>query len=414
MADINSLPNEVLVRIFHYYHQTELQESIQQVLSNVCRQWKAVSRNSSLYETVDGSLSLPSLVALAEAGALRRTKSLKFGRGRGVESYKTIYEAMPQLKHLDLTGVCPKFAKKKEHPVFTELDGLCPDLCELVLSDPDAHWNTTINVEIFDSILQVRGPNFVKLDFSNVDIPRLHKVFLQIAANCPNLEELFAQNARGKSITHKFPIDNMQNGCPKLKTLRLGFPISFRKKKKDAFVGFPNLEIFTHPSRDDCNFTSSILEAILFKSPNLKILDFRGCLYVSYEAVNSLPAVDLEQLHLSFTRIVQNKVVAKLFQKWGHSLNVINMSHVKGEHINEIFQPLHLPGGLPNLEVLNVSNTIIKEDTIQIIYKQCPNLRFLNLEGCRSLQRGTRNNYHSRSEIKELLLKFDRNKMDCN
>lgn len=413
MADINSLPNEVLVQIFHYYHQTELQQGIQQVLSKVCKQWQKVSRNSSLYETVDGSLSLRSIVRLAEAGALKRTKTLKFGIIKKIDSYKTIYEAMPKLKHLDLTTVCHKFNKIRKHPVFTDLDGLCPDLCELVLSEPDARCNTTIASEIFDHILQVRGPNFVKLDFSYVDIPRLQKVFLHIAANCPNLEELFAQNVRGKSLTHKFPVVNMQNGCPKLKTLRLGFPISFSVKKKEA-VGFPNLEIFTHPSRDDYNFTSTSLEALLFKSPNLKILDFRGCLCVSYEAVSSLPAVDLEQLHLSFTRIAQNKVVGKLFQKWSHSLNVINMSYVKGEHINEIFRPLHLPQGLPNLEILDVSNTTINEDTIQTVFEQCPNLRFLDLEACRSLPRGTRSIYHSRSEIKELLLKFDRNKMDCN
>lgn len=314
MADISSLPHEVLVRIFQFYLQKESQLNFFNYVSNVCRTWKEVSRNSCFYETLDGSLSISALVTLAKAGSLRLTRTLKFGKVKQDKSgqYKCIYSNMPRLKHLDLTNVCDKLNNCKEHPVFTELEGNCPELSELVLSHPDAHCKSKIQIQALEKTLKIRGTNFVHLDFSSVNLCGKPTIFDLVADNCPNLEELLAQNLKGITLTHRFNTERMQKGCPKLKTLRLGFPISFNRNAYKDVVGFPDLEVFTHPSRDDHYFRSNELEALLCQSPDLKILDIRGCVLVSFQVIHSLPATDLEQIYLSWLNPLSNSGIFKL------------------------------------------------------------------------------------------------------
>ncbi|KAG8178471.1 hypothetical protein JTE90_024631 [Oedothorax gibbosus] len=415
-ADINSLPHEVLVRIFQFYLELESQVKFFNYVSNVCRTWKGVSRNRCFFETLDGSLPLSALVTLAKAGSLRLTKTLKFGKVTKDKSghYKCIYSNMPRLKHIDLTNVCEKLYHRKEHPVFTELDGLCPELCELVLSPPDAHCKSKILGVVFEKMMKIRGPHFVHLDFSSVNIYGLPNIFELVADNCPKIEELLAQNMKGNILLLRFNTGNMQKKCPKLKTLRLGFPITFVRNAYKDPVGFPDLEIFTHPIRDAYFFRSSDLETLLCRSPKLKILDVRGCVPMSFEVLNSLPATDLEQINLSWLNDLNYTGIIKIFQKWSHSLNIVDVSHIKDKAVNEMFSPQHLPNGLPNLEVLNVNNTSITVETLKVIIQQNPKLRYLNLESCHGLIRGTRQIHRSRSEIEKLLVKIEKfEEMDC-
>lgn len=403
MADINSLPDEVLERIFFFCLQTETQLNFAERVLNVCRKWEWVAVNSSLFVTVGGSLKV--IVKLALAGALKNTTTIKFGQIDidNIGQYKIIYTNSPRLKRLDLSNMYRELHKKENHEIFTELEGLCPDLCEIVLARPDDYFcQATVPAAIFDHILLFRGPNFVKLDFSGALIVQLVKLFLHVANNCPNLEELLAMNFLHHPMLHQFPVEHMQKGLPNLKTLRLGHPIVFTYPSRA--VGFPKLEMFT--SENNGHLSSSDLEALLYKSHNLKILNIRGCHNLIYKDIHSLPATNLEQIYLCNTRILVTKVSLKLFQKWSRSLNVIDISLMEGELINELFLPVHLPNGLPKLQVLNVTSTGITADTLKIVVRQCPQLRCLSVRGCRRLKSEAWNVYNSRLEIKDLLFRI--------
>lgn len=397
MVNINSLPNEILEIIFHFYLQIESQENFVNCVSRVCQKWEKVAENCLHFETLDGTLPLHLLLKLAKEGYLKKTKTLKFGKldeqSDKNNNYRDIYNNMPKLKDLDVTNIDLLF--KAEHAVFTELhQELCPDLCGLVFSLPEALYLATRSF----------GHKLVKLDFTSVLFSNTQLLYLHIGSNCPNLEELLVQNKSGMMHVHRFPLAIMQTYCLKLKTLCLKCPVSFSQRFPGMTNGFPNLEKFSNASKEDFCFHPSDLQALLFNSPNLKVLDIRGCLLVAHNAVYSLPAVNLEKLYLFWTRIAQTQSIAMIFNKWHHSLKVVDVGHVKGEIINKLFLPQFLPDGLSALEVLHVNNTDITADALKIVIQRCPKLRFLNSEACDRLRGDLRGKYRSRLEIEELLL----------
>lgn len=418
MAHINNIPDELLRKIFKFYLKTETQRHFIQNVSYVCRRWNDVAKDSSLYHRVDGSLPLQNIVDLAAAGALVSTKTLKFGRihtgesdwhnpsrGRS-EHFKTIYENIPKLRCLDLSNTYDEFNMQSEsHAIFTELEGMCPDLSELILSRPELSF--PLPMAIFSNTLKVRGSNFVKLDFSGPFIPGLIGLMHLIADFCPNLEELLAQTYMNESevLLHRFPTCVMQQGLRKLKTLRLGPPMSIGIIDPDEVVGFPNLEIFSFPTSYNERLNSSHLEALVGKSPNLKILDIRGWASVNVDAVLSLPARNLENLYLARTHVLESNYSTNLFKKWCHSLKVVDLSFTDGI-LNYIFQHINFPNNLPKVMDLDMSCTLISDETVYCIIKRCPELQYLNVESCENLKFVARKFYDSKLDIEDLLWMF--------
>lgn len=117
-------------------------------------------------------------------------------------------------------------------------------------------------------------------------------------------------NARTLAATGHIHIEKLQEGCPKLRILRITnsqvtlAPIPLKEQMSSP--GFPNLEELsvacmmnslsstTQPFIDD-----ECIERILKTSKKLKLLDARNCSKVTDSSLVRVPAWDLTHLYLS-------------------------------------------------------------------------------------------------------------------
>ncbi|GFS57260.1 hypothetical protein TNCV_491561 [Trichonephila clavipes] len=142
------------------------------------------------------------------------------------------------------------------------------------------------------------------------------------------------------------------------------------------------------------------------KSPNLKILDVRGCYFLTVKALCDLPSSNLERLYVSHTGLYNNLNFIDVLRKWGHSLEVLDLSKLRGNIINDHFTSIISSSNLRNLESLDINNTAVTISTVQLIIENCPKLNFLQLESCRGLHRGCKRAHQGKIALKELLSKL--------
>ncbi|CAL1284653.1 unnamed protein product [Larinioides sclopetarius] len=416
MTHINNLPREILLHIFSYYLKTETQLSFIGIISKVCKYWEEVCRDSSLWHTFDGTLSFRELITCCKKGSLKNTELLIFSRIKALKKQnepvknasslkssqlQLIYKNLPRLKCINFSNVVEEIGKEK-WIFFSELFNHCPHLREIIflethlLNPPKFPFRN-----LFENFLKIRGSNLISLDFSNLTITTLRELCITVASSCPNLECLKAQNLHGGNLS--FPIQYMQKGLKKLKILRLGHPVWLQSCSSVTTSGFPSLDTFTHPSKNDCILGDLHFQKLLMESTDLKVLDIRGCVLLTSAALCSLPANNLERLYVSNTKLYELHEFAEVLKKWGHSLIALDVSKMKGNCINNLFKSLISLGCLQNLESLELNNTQVSPSTVKVIIHNCPKLNFLQLESCRSFGRGRKRAYHGLAEIKQLL-----------
>ncbi|GFU26288.1 hypothetical protein NPIL_197551 [Nephila pilipes] len=412
MAHINDLPHEILLKIFSEYLKTESQLSLIQNVSKTCLYWSEVCMDAFLWCIYDGSLPFVTLKQFCKKGYLKNIEILNFSKVKEnvnvtQEDLKSIYSNLPKVKCVIFSNAVKKF-EKRECYLISELQKHCPNLNEIIINEQTFH-DYKISNKLFENFFDFRGSKLVSLDFSNINLVGVRDLFLTIASSCRNLEHLKVQNLHIQSANPSFLIENMQEGLQKLKTLRLGYPILFRSRSSLKSCGFPTLEIFTHPSKMDCYIQDRLLKRLLLKSPNLKVLDIRGCTLLTADALCALPAADLERLYVSQTRLYSSLNFINVLRKWGHSLEALDISRLKGSIINDHFTSLISNCNLQNLEILDINNTAVTISTVKMIIRNCPKLNFLQLESCRELCRGCKRAYEGKISIEELLLKLDDN-----
>ena len=100
-------------------------------------------------------------------------------------------------------------------------------------------------------------------------------------------------------------IEQLQQGCPKLRVLRLTNSLVRLSptplKDQAASSGFPHLEELSI-AVDPKNYTSldnAAMERILKSAHKLRLLDVRGCSSITNSSLVRVPAWDLEHLFLS-------------------------------------------------------------------------------------------------------------------
>ncbi|GFS57276.1 f-box domain-containing protein [Trichonephila clavipes] len=142
------------------------------------------------------------------------------------------------------------------------------------------------------------------------------------------------------------------------------------------------------------------------KSPNLKILDVRGCLFLTAVALCNLPASNLERLYVFNTELYNHFNFIDVLRKWGHSLEVLDLCRLRGNRINDHFTSIISSCNLRNLESLDISHTAVTISTVQLIIENCPKLNFLQLVACQELHRGCKRAHRGKIALKELLSKL--------
>ncbi|XP_054715360.1 F-box/LRR-repeat protein 6-like [Uloborus diversus] len=411
------LPPEILVMIFEYYVSTNSQKDLMYCVAEVCTSWRNACLDTQLWKTFDGTLTVSKLLNFCKRGVLINTTKLYFPKNCEKPSSETmdkILREMPNLRYINLNAIhqfpkdffhlLAKYGKKLNEIDFSGAKSI-----------NDLYMVQSKHMEEFFSAC---GLNLLSLNLSGRRFSSLQSILKRVLEFCPNLQEFICLNSSCKyDASHAkvtISISEFQKQCPKLNVLRITPHFIFSSKKSDSEStdGFPDLEVLTMHS-DNLNellINDASLSSLLFKSTKLKVLDIRGSYYITASCLAELPATDLEYLYLSNTHILHPSRLDKIslrnmFEKWRHSLKVLDISRFRDDYVNDVVLIL---ASQPDskLETLNVTETRIIIDSVYKILTSFPNLKQLNLESCRNLGRGMKRSYNGKFELQSLFNRF--------
>ncbi|XP_030159469.1 F-box/LRR-repeat protein 6 isoform X1 [Lynx canadensis] len=436
------IPLEILLQIFGLLVASDGPMPFLGRAARVCRRWHEAASQPALWHTV--TLSPPLAGRLAKSGAKAEKKLLA-----------SLEWLMPnrfsQLQRLTLIHW-----KSQVHPVLKLVSESCPRLTFLKLSDchgvtpdtlvmlakacPQLHsldiQHSMVESTAVVSFLEEAGPRMCKLwlTYSSQTTAILGAL---LGGCCPQLRVLEVSTGINRNSTPlQLPVEALQKGCPQLQVLRL-LNLTWLPKPSGRVVtpgpGFPSLEELCLAG-SSCNFVSNeALGRLLHDSPNLRLLDLRGCARITPGGLHDLPCQgqlslgrrgvgtlahptahagssppDLEQLHLGLYGTSDRLTLAKegshlLTRKWCHALRELDLSG-QGFSEKDLEQALAAfsvtPGAShPALCSLNLRGTRVTPSTVSSVISSCPGLLYLNLESCRCLPRGLKRAYRGREEV---------------
>ncbi|XP_045417153.1 F-box/LRR-repeat protein 6 isoform X1 [Lemur catta] len=428
------IPLEILVQIFGLLVAADGPMPFLGRAARVCRRWQEAASQPALWRTVTLS---PPLASRPAKGGVKAEKKL----------LASLEWLMPnrfsQLQRLTLIHW-----KSQVHPVLKLVGDSCPRLTFLKLSD--CHGVTT------DALVMLakacRQLHSLDLQHSMVEStavvsfleeagPRMRKLWLTYSSQttailgallsscCPQLQVLEVSTGINHNSTPlQLPVEALQKGCPQLQPSGRGVALG---------PGFPSLEELCLAS-STCNFVSNeVLDRLLHGSPNLRLLDLRGCARITPAGLHNLPCqgqlclgggwademwgllpalllmltpltLELEQLHLGLYGMSDRLTLAKegsplLTQKWYHTLRELDLSG-QGFSEKDLEQALAAFSGTsggshPALCSLNLRGTRVTPSTVSSVVSSCRGLLYLNLESCRCLPRGLKRAYRGLAEV---------------
>nr|XP_044999327.1 F-box/LRR-repeat protein 6 isoform X2 [Jaculus jaculus] len=280
-----------------------------------------------------------------------------------------------------VVGRAAKGSLKAEKKLLASLEWLIPNRCSQLQRLTLIHWKSQVHAVLKGSC-------------------------------CPQLQVLEVSTGMSCNNTPlHLPVEALQKGCPQLQVLRLLNLIWLPKPCVRGVApgpGFPRLEELCLAG-SVCTFVSNdVLARLLHGSPNLRLLDLRGCSRVTPAGLCSLPCQELEQLHLGLYGILDWLTPVKegsslLTQKWHHTLRELDFSGQAFSE-NDLERALTVFSGStgvlrPALCSLNLRGTRVTPNTVSCVISSCPGLLYLNLESCRCLPRGLKRVYRGLEEI---------------
>uniref|UniRef100_A0A8C0M5P2 F-box/LRR-repeat protein 6 n=4 Tax=Canis lupus TaxID=9612 RepID=A0A8C0M5P2_CANLF len=411
------IPLEILLQIFGLLVAADGPVPFLGRAARVCRRWHQAASQPALWHTVTLSPSPAGRLAKSEAKAEKKLlASLEW----------LMPNRFSQLQRLTLIHW-----KSQVHPVLKLVSESCPRLTFLKLSDCHGVTSDTL------IMLAKACPQLHSLDIQHSMVestavvsfleeagPRMRKLWLTYSSQttailgallgscCPQLQVLEVSTGINRSSTPlQLPVEGLQKGCPQLQVLRL-LNLMWLPKPSGRVVtpgpGFPSLEELCLAG-STCNFVSNeALGRLLHGSPNLRLLDLRGCARITPAGLHDLPCQELEQLHLGLYGTSDRLTLAKegshlLTQKWCHTLRELDLSG-QGFSEKDLEQALAAfsatrGGSHPALCSVNLRGTRVTPSTVSSVISSCPGLLYLNLESCRCLPRGLKRAYRGQEEV---------------
>ncbi|XP_027031329.2 F-box/LRR-repeat protein 6 [Tachysurus fulvidraco] len=209
----------------------------------------------------------------------------------------------------------------------------------------------------------------------------------------------------------------LQFGCPKLQTFRLMNinPVpKMMRNTPSSTLGFPMLEELCIASSSHSFMNDQDLLNILHGSPNLRVLDLRGCSRITAAGLYALPCEGLECLYWglyfnSKVMVASNKGIHMLTQKWSHSIRELDLTNQPFSEEDMEIAMGHLAHGTgaDSFHSLNLSGTKITSYAVRLLVGQSTALSYLNLSSCRYLPRGLKRIYRGQEDVQQLLDKLD-------
>uniref|UniRef100_A0A8D2ARH3 F-box and leucine rich repeat protein 6 n=1 Tax=Sciurus vulgaris TaxID=55149 RepID=A0A8D2ARH3_SCIVU len=412
------IPLEVLVQIFGLLVAADGPLPFLSRAARVCRRWHQAASQPALWHTVTLS---PPLAARGVKSSVKAEKKL-------LASLEWLMPSrFSQLQRLTLIHW-----KSQVHPVLKLVSEFCPRLTFLKLSDCHSVTADALimlakachqlhSLDLQHSMVE----STAVVSFLEEAGPRMRKLWLTYSSQttailgallgscCPKLQVLEVSTGINRNNTPLLlPVEALQKGCPQLQVLRLLNLMWLPKPSGRGTAlgpGFPTLEELCLAS-STCNFVSNeVLGRLLHGSPNLRLLDLRGCARITPAGLHDLPCQELEQLHLGLYGMSDRLTLAKegsslLTQKWHHTLRELDLSG-QGFSEKDLEQALAAfsdtrGSSHPALYSLNLRGTQVTANTVSSVISSCPGLLYLNLESCRCLPRGLKRAYRGLEEVR--------------
>ncbi|XP_053786100.1 F-box/LRR-repeat protein 6 isoform X3 [Desmodus rotundus] len=388
------IPLEILLQIFGLLVAADGPMPFLGRAARVCRRWHEAASQPALWHTV--TLSPPLAGRHTKGGAKAEKKLLA-----SLEWFMP--NRFSQLQRLTLIHW-----KSQVHAVLKLVSESCPRLTFLKLSDCHGVTPNTLTV------LAGACPQLHSLDIQHSTVESTAVVsFLEAVG--PRMRKLWLTcSPQTTAILGAL----LSSCCPQLQlleVLRLLNLVWLPKPSGRVATpgpGFPSLEelCLAGPT---CNFVGDeALGRLLHGSPNLRLLDLRGCARITPAGLRDLPCRELEQLYLGLYGMSDRLTLAKegsplLTQKWAHTLRELDLSG-QGFSEKDLEEALGAfsgaPGGSqPALCSLNLRGTRVTPSTVSSVISSCPGLRFLNLESCRCLPRGLKRAYQGPEDVQRCL-----------
>ncbi|XP_051948315.1 F-box/LRR-repeat protein 6 [Xyrauchen texanus] len=417
-----SLPIEVLVKIFQF---AVLQDGAVPFLcrvGRVCRLWNRAGSSPILWRSVSigycwiepGKSQLPgteqkirNTIDWLAQNRFSQLKDFSLCHWKKHVDYviQRVAQSCPSLNSLKLS-YCMGVTEK----VFQSLGPDCRLLENINVQHSEFH------VDGLVSFLEMHGSQIKSIYFTHSSkSDRLLSVLSK--GCCPELR-LLEINTKIDGGYCQLPIciQALQIGCPKLQTFRMmnvtPVPKMIRNTPSST-SGFPMLEELCIATSSHSFMTDSDLNNVLHGSPNLRVLDLRGGSRITATGLYALPCERLECLYWglyfnSNTMVASKKGIHMLAQKWSNTIRELDLTNqpFSEEDIEIAIGHLTHGAGVDSFRSLNLSGTKITSSALRLLISQSPALKYLNLSSCRYLPRGFKRLYHGQEDIQMLLDKL--------
>ncbi|KAF4100597.1 hypothetical protein G5714_018793 [Onychostoma macrolepis] len=418
-----SLPIEVLVKIFQF---AVLQDGAVPFLcrvGRVCRLWNGAASSPVLWRSVSvgycwiepGKSQLPgteqkirnTIDWLAE-NRLSQLREFSLCHWKKHVDYviQNVSQSCTNLHSLKLS-----YCTGMTETAFQNLGAQCRLLENINLQ------HSEFNVDGLVSFLEAYGNQIKKIYFTHST--KSDRLLSALSKGCCPELMLLEINTKldGGYCQLAICIQALQIGCPKLQTFRLmnvtPVPKMIRNTPSST-SGFPMLEELCIATSSHSFMTDGDLNNVLHGSPHLRVLDLRGGSRITATGLYALPCERLECLYWglyfnSNTMVASKKGIHMLAHKWSSTLRELDLANqpFSEEDIEIAMGHLAHGAGVEFFRSLNLSGTKITSSALRLLISQSPALKYLNLSSCRYLPRGLKRVYHGREDIQLLLDKLD-------
>ncbi|XP_016353217.1 F-box/LRR-repeat protein 6 [Sinocyclocheilus anshuiensis] len=418
-----SLPIEVLVKIFQFAVFQDGAVPFLCRVGRVCRLWNGAASSPILWRRVSvgycwiepGKSQLPgteqkirnTIDWLAE-NRLSQLREFSLCHWKKHVDYviQKVSQSCTNLQSLKLS-----YCTGMTETAFQNLGAQCRSLENINLQ------HSEFNVDGLVSFIEAYGNQIKKIYFTHST--KSDKLLSALSKGCCPELMLLEINTKLDGGYCQLPIciQALQIGCPKLQTFRLmnvtPVPKTIRNTPSST-SGFPMLEELCIATSSHSFMTDGDLNNVLHGSPHLRVLDLRGGSRITATGLYALPCERLECLYWglyfnSNTMVASKKGIHMLAHKWSSTLRELDLANQPFSEEDMEIAMGHLAhgAGVDLFRSLNLSGTKITSSALRLLISQSPALKYLNLSSCRYLPRGLKRVYHGREDIQLLLDKLD-------
>ncbi|KAL4706879.1 hypothetical protein ACJJTC_010113 [Scirpophaga incertulas] len=416
-----SIPEEILIKIFEYvvHSQGTLPSVIR--LSKVCKLWHSVSCRHELWRNVDLATYTSEkcktdykLVWLLE-NRLSHCQSLNIAQWKVCNVswvLACVAEYSKNLIELSLAG----WSRITPEQLFELMQGL-PNLqrIDLSLTSETGGSSTCLSAASMARVTENFGERLTHLTLANNKFTTLPQILSSVAAHCVNLEVLDISGVLATSHPAAVPLEALQKGCPKLRVFRaansqlvLAHATTTQQMEAGGWTQLEELSIAGEAAAErvgvgEYRLGDEALARLVREATRLRLLDLRGLQRLSDSGLVRVPAWDLQHLFLGGCNVTRqsNACLELICEKWSHSLIELDLSWASASRVLDDAVSALADSPNSKLRILNLCGSSVSLEPVKKVLLRCPHIESINLSSCRALPRGMKRLYTGK-ELQDL------------